>query len=77
MLTEVAITLTEYSGPPPPMRRAWWRFWGHQEAASPYLPAKVRDDLLLLRAGLQERREHEQRLAEQRAAQKARARRGR
>ena len=57
MLSEVAITLTEYSGPMVPVLRPWWRFWQRQEPVSPYLPAKKRDDLILLRAGLQERTE--------------------
>ncbi len=57
MLSEVAITLTEYSGPPAPVLRPWWRFWQRPEPVSPYLSAIVRDDLILLRAGLQERTE--------------------
>ena len=60
MLSEVAITLTEYSGSPVPVMRPWWRFWQRQVPVSPYLPAKVRDDLILLRAGLNERRAREE-----------------
>lgn len=67
MLSEVAITLTEYSGPPSPTRRPWWRFWRRQEPASPYLPAKVRDDLILLRASLNERQAREEKEAMQKA----------
>jgi hypothetical protein len=57
MLSDVTITLTEYSGPMVPVRRPWWAFWQRQEPAEPYLAAKMRDDLILLRAGLNERQE--------------------
>jgi len=67
MLSEVAITLTEYSGPPAPMRRPWWRFWQRQEPVSPYLPAKMRDDLILLRASLNERQAREEKEAMKKA----------
>lgn len=63
MLSEVAITLTEYGGPTAPVRRPWWRFWQREEPVRPYLSAKMRDDLILLRAGLNERRAREEKEA--------------